>query len=229
MKGILGRKLGMTQVFTTDGTLVPVTVVEVSPNVVLQKKTIETDGYEAVQLGYEDVKIQRSTKAAQGHAAKANTAPKKSIREIRGNEMFNFEIGAAVSAAELFTAGEIVDVSGISKGRGYKGAIVRNNQKMGPKSHGAGPNTRHPGSLATIGRNNGIINKGRIMAGHEGVYATTNQNLEIVKVDTDLNVVLVKGNVPGPKRGLVVIKSAAKNTPAVSPKELVNRAAAKEE
>jgi len=228
MKGILGRKLGMTQVFTTDGTLVPVTVVEVSPNVVLQKKTIETDGYEAVQLGYEDVKIQRSTKAAQGHAAKANTAPKKSIREIRGNEMFNFEVGANVSA-DLFAAGEIVDVSGISKGRGYKGAIVRNNQRMGPKTHGSGPNRRHPGSLATIGRNNGIINKGRIMAGHEGTYATTNQNLEIMKVDTDLNVILVKGNVPGPKRGLVVIKSAAKNTASVKAKVLVNRAAAKEE
>jgi large subunit ribosomal protein L3 len=228
MKGILGRKLGMTQVFTKDGLLVPVTVVEVSPNVVLQKKTIETDGYEAVQLGFEDVKVQRATKAAQGHASKANSGPKKNIREIRGNEMFNFEVGEAVSA-DLFAAGEIIDVSGTSKGKGFTGAIVRNNQTLGPGSHGAGPNTRHPGSLATIGRNNGIINKGRIMAGQEGGYSTTNQNLEIVKVDVAKNVILVKGNVPGPKRGLVVIKSAAKKTPAVKAMDLVDYSAAKEE
>jgi len=228
MKGILGRKLGMTQVFTVEGTLIPVTVVEVAPNVVLQKKTIETDGYEAIQLGYEDVKIQRATKAAIGHATKAGAAPKKYIREIRGSEMFNFEVGTQVTA-DLFAAGDMVDVTGTSKGRGYKGAIVRNNQTLGPGSHGAGPNTRHPGSLATIGRNNGIINKGRIMAGQEGGYTTTNQNLEVVLVDTDKNVILVKGNVPGPRRGLVNIHSAAKNTKAVTARDLVNYTAAKEE
>lgn len=210
MKGILGRKIGMTQVFAEDGTLIPVTVVEATPNVVLQKKTKENDGYEAVQLGFEDVKEQRATKASVGHAKKANTAPKKFAREIRGDEMANLEVGAEVKV-DIFAVGDIVDVTGTSKGRGYNGTVVRNNAKIGPKSHGS-MHHRHIGSLATIGITSraGKISKGTVMAGQEGGYTTTNQNLEIIKVDAEGNYILIKGNVPGPKKGLVVVKSAVK-------------------
>lgn len=221
MKGLLGRKLGMTQVFTADGILIPVTVVEVSPNVVLQKKTIENDGYEAVQLGYEEKKVQRATKALVGHVTKANTTPKQFIKEIRGTGLNGYEVGAQVKA-DLFAPGEMVDVSGTSKGKGYTGAVVRNNQSTGNKTHGSGFH-RSPGSLATIGRNNSIINKGRIMAGQEGGYSTTNQNLEVIAVDTDKNVILIKGNVPGPKRGYVVIKSTVKPVASVTAKTLLVR------
>jgi len=220
MKGLLGRKLGMTQVFTTDGLLIPVTVVEVSPNVVLQKKTKQNDGYEALQLGYEDKKVQRSTKALVGHVTKANTTPKKFIQEIRTTEM-DYEVGALVSA-DIFKAGDMVDVSGTSKGKGYKGVIVRNNQRMGPNTHGSGFH-RTTGSLATIGRNNGIINKGRTMAGHEGHISTTNQNLEVISVDMERNAILIKGNVPGPRKGFVTIYSTVKRVTSVPAKTLVNR------
>lgn len=226
MKGLLGRKLGMTQVFTTDGTLIPVTVVEVTPNVVLQKKTVETDGYVSVQLGYEDVKAHRANKPLVGHVAKANTAPKKFIREIRGNEMNGYAVGDLVKA-DLFNAGDMVDVTGTSKGKGFMGAVYRNNQKTGPNSHGSGFH-RSPGSLATIGRNNGVINKGRIMAGQEGGYTTTNQNLEVVGIDLIHNALLIKGNVPGPKRGYVVVKTTTKKKKSVAAKELISRIVAPE-
>ena len=220
MKGILGRKLGMTQVFTTDGELVPVTVVEATPNIVLQKKTIENDGYVAVQLGFEDIKERRATKPAIGHAKKANTAPKHFAREIAGEEMANLEIGSEVKV-DIFNAGDIVDVSGVSKGKGFMGAVYRNNQHLGPASHGSGHH-RGIGSLATVGRNNGYINKGRAMAGHEGVLNTTVQNLEVVKVDVDGNYLLIKGNVPGPRKGLVVVKTTVKPVKSVPAKELVD-------
>lgn len=220
MKGLLGRKLGMTQVFTTDGTLIPVTVVEVVPNVVMQKKTIETDGYEAIQLGMEDVSTKRANKPAIGHAAKANTTPKRFIREVRGNEMFNFEVGSEVKA-DLFSAGDIVDVTGVSKGHGFSGTIVRNNAKLGPASHGSGHH-RHIGSLATIGRNNSVINKGTMMAGQHGNFTTTNQNLEVIKVDVENNYMLIKGNVPGARRSLVEIKTTVKPIKNVKAKELIS-------
>ncbi|MEG0314537.1 MAG: 50S ribosomal protein L3 [Erysipelotrichaceae bacterium] len=205
MKGILGRKLGMTQVFTEDGILIPVTVVEATPNIVLQKKTIENDGYEAIQLGFEDIKESRATKACLGHVKGANTAPKRFVKEIRGNEMTN-EVGTEVKV-DLFAAGDIVDVVGTSRGKGYMGAIYRNNQKIGPKSHGSGFH-RGIGSLATTGLGTNTIDKGTDMAGHEGVYTTTNQNLVVVKVDVENNCILIRGNVPGPRRGLVVVHSA---------------------
>jgi len=227
MKGLLGRKLGMTQVFTTDGTLIPVTVLEVLPNVVLQKKTKLTDGYVALQLGIEDVLPQRANKPLVGHVAKANTSPKKFIREIRSEEMSQYEVGAVIKA-DLFQAGEMVDISGTSKGKGFMGAVYRNNQTTGPNSHGSGFH-RSPGSLATIGRNNGIINKGRIMAGHEGDLSTTNQNLEVILVDTDKNVLLVKGNVPGARRGFVVIKTTVKSVKSVKAREILVRTAKVEE
>lgn len=220
MKGLLGRKLGMTQVFTTEGKLIPVTVVEVTPNVVMQKKTNENDGYEAVQLGYEDLSEKSANKAEVGHAKKANTTAKRFVREIRGNEMTNLEVGSEVKA-DIFSAGDIVDVTGISKGKGFMGTVYRNNAKIGPKSHGSGHH-RHIGSLATIGRNNGVINKGTVMAGHEGSLTTTNQNLEVIKVDTDKNYMLIKGNVPGPKRGLVIVKTTVKKVKHVEAKELLS-------
>lgn len=220
MKGILGRKLGMTQVFTVDGVLVPVTVIGVEPNIVMQKKVIETDGYEAIQLGLEDVKESRATKAAIGHAKKANTAAKKFIREIKADELMNLEVGSEVKAS-IFSAGDIVDVTGVSKGKGFNGTIVRNNATIGPKSHGSGHH-RHIGSLATIGRNNGVINKGTMMAGQHGCFKTTNQNLEIIKVDDEKNYLLVKGNVPGPKRGLVIVKTTVKRVKSVTAKELLS-------
>ena len=213
----------MTQVFTTDGELIPVTVVEVKPNVVLQKKTNETDGYEAIQLGYEDVKEHRANKPAIGHAKKANTAPKHYIREIKADEMMDLEVGAEVKA-DLFKAGDLVDVQGISKGHGYTGTIARYNAHRGPESHGGSKNVRHIGSLATTGRNNGRIEKNTPMPGHDGVYTTTNQNLTVIKVDAEEGYILVKGNVPGPKRGLVMIKTTVKPVKETAAVELVNYA-----
>jgi len=227
MKGLLGRKLGMTQVFTNDGTLIPVTVVEVTPNVVTQKKTLENDGYVALQLGMEDITEKRATKANVGHAKKAGTATKRFYRELKSDEMADLEVGATVTC-DLFAEGDMVDVQGISRGKGYMGAVYRNNQALQPRSHGASLVRRAVGSLATIGRNNGYINKGRLMAGHEGTYTTTNQNLHIIKVDTANNVLLIKGNVPGPRKGLVIVKTTTKPVKHVAPVELVNYITEKE-
>ena len=209
MKGILGRKLGMTQVFTEDGTLIPVTVVEACPNIVLQKKTVENDGYNAVQIGFEDIKEKRTTKANVGHAKKANTTAKRFAREVRDADFADLDLGAEVKV-DIFAAGETVDVIGTSKGKGYNGTIVRNNAHQGPKTHGGSKNIRHIGSLATNGitSRQGKILKGTIMAGQEGGYRTTNQNLTVIKVDVENNYLLIKGNVPGPKRGLVMVRSA---------------------
>lgn len=227
MKGILGRKVGMTQVFTEEGELVGVTLIEVQPNVVLQKKTVQTDGYDALQLGVEDKKPQRSTKPELGHANKANSGAKKFVSEIRGNAMFDFEVGQEIKA-DIFAAGDMIDVSGTSKGKGYTGAVVRNNQSLGPNSHGS-RHHRRLGSLATGGRNNGIINKGHIMAGQHGGFSTTNRNLEVIKVDAEKNYLLVKGNVPGPRRGLVVVKTTTKRIKSVPARNLVDLTVAKED
>lgn len=227
MKGILGRKLGMTQVFTEDGVLIPVTVVEATPNIVLQKKTIENDGYEAIQLGFEDIKENRANKPQKGHVAKANTSPKRFAREIRGNEMFDIEVGNEAKV-DMFAAGDIVDVIGTSKGKGFMGAVARHNQKIGPKSHGSGYH-RGAGSMATTGLGTNTIDKGKTMAGHEGCYRTTNQNLTIVKVDVENNYLLIKGNVPGPRRGLVIVKSAKRAKGAKPAANLVDYSAKEEE
>lgn len=208
MKGLLGRKLGMTQVFTEDGLLIPVTVIEATPNVVLQKKTTETDGYNAVQLGFEDVKEKRSTLPEIGHAKKAGTGPKRFVREVRDCEL-DVNVGDEV-CVDIFAPGEQVDVIGTSKGKGYQGTIVRNNAHQGPKTHGGSKNIRHIGSLATNGitSRQGRIMKGTVMAGHEGAKRTTAPNLTVIKVDKENNYVLVKGNVPGPKKGMVMIRTA---------------------
>ena len=211
-KGILGKKVGMTQIFATDGTLIPVTVVEVTPNVVMQKKTVETDGYQAVQLGYADKK--NVTKPEEGHAKKANTNPKRFVKEIAGEEMMAFEVGQEVKG-NIFVEGEIVDVTGTSKGKGYAGAIKRHNFSRGPMAHGSGYH-RGIGSMGSIDA--ARVKKGKKMAGRLGGETVTIQNLEVVKVDLEKNVILIKGSVPGANKSYVVITSGVKaNNPSVNP------------
>ena len=221
MKGILGRKIGMTQVFTTDGKLIPVTVVEATPNVVLQKKTVATDGYDAIQVGFEDKREVLATKAHKGHVAKAGTAPKRFIKEFRFDEMMSYEVGQTISV-DSFVAGEVVDVTGTSKGKGYQGVIKRHGQHIGPKGHGSGAH-RIVGSMGPIAPNR--IAPGKNLPGQMGGNTRTVQNLEIVAVDVEKNVLLVSGSVPGPKKGLVVVKSGIKaNGKTNKAAELVNYA-----
>ena len=204
-KGILGRKVGMTQIFDESGLLIPVTVIEVQPNVVLQVKTVETDGYNAVQVGFDDKREVLSNQAEKGHVNKANTAPKRFIRELRDAELG--EVGTELTV-ELFEQGDIVDVTGTTKGKGYQGPIKRHNQSRGPETHGSRYH-RRPGAMsnsATPGR----VRKGKKLAGQMGGDQVTIQNLEIVQVDSERNAILVKGNVPGAKKSLVEIKSAVK-------------------
>ncbi len=207
MKGILGRKIGMTQVFTKSGKLVPVTVVEVEPNVVTQIKTKEKDGYDAIQLGAITVKEKSSNKAKIGHTKKANTTPKRFLKELRGVNVNDYTLGQVISV-DLFKEGEIVDVSGISKGKGFQGVIKRYNQSRGPMGHGSQYH-RGVGSLGTLLPMH--VLKGKKLPGHMGNVATTIQNLEVVSVDLENNVILIKGNVPGPKKSLVMIKTSIKN------------------
>jgi large subunit ribosomal protein L3 len=210
MKAILGRKVGMTQVFATDGTILPVTVIEVLPNTVMQKKTIENDGYEAVQLGIEDKKEKNATKAEIGHAAKANTSPKYFVREVKGDEMMKYNVGDKVTV-DIFQAGELVDVTAKTKGHGFTGAVKRWNNAVGPRSHGSGYH-RGPGSLAVSGRYNNTVRAGMHMPGHYGYEQVTTLNLTVVAVDVEKNALLVKGSVPGAKKSLVTIRSAVKVT-----------------
>ena len=217
-KGILGRKLGMTQVFTKSGKLIPVTVIEVEPNVVTQIKTIENDGYEAVQLGFDTKREKLATKASIGHTNKANTAPKRFFREIRGVEISNYSLGQEISC-DIFEAGEVVDVTGTTKGHGFQGVIKRHGQSRGPMGHGSHYH-RRPGSMGTMRPMR--VFKGKKLPGHMGVLTVTIQNLEIVSVDKENNVILVKGNVPGPKKSLVIIKSSVKNPGKVNPAEELN-------
>jgi large subunit ribosomal protein L3 len=205
-KGILGRKIGMTQVFAENGDLIPVTVIEATPNVVLQKKTMEKDGYEAIQLGFEDLSEKRANKPQIGHAAKANTAPKRFIREIRGANVDEYEVGQEVKV-DIFSEGDIVDVTGISKGKGFQGAIKRHGQSRGPMAHGSRYH-RRPGSMGAIAPNR--VFKSKELPGRMGGERVTIQNLKIVKVDPERNLLLIKGNVPGPRKGLVIVKSAVK-------------------
>ncbi|WP_404446954.1 50S ribosomal protein L3 [Sutcliffiella horikoshii] len=202
-KGILGRKVGMTQVFAENGDLIPVTVIEATPNVVLQVKTVETDGYEAIQIGFADKRDKLANKPLKGHVAKANTAPKRFIREISGA---NLEVGQEVKV-DIFAEGDVVDVTGISKGKGFQGSIKRHGQSRGPMTHGSRYH-RRPGSMGPVAPNR--VFKGKLLPGRMGGERITIQNLEIVKVDVERNLLLVKGNVPGPKKSLITIKSAVK-------------------
>ena len=206
MKGILGRKIGMTQVFTKSGKLIPVTVVSVEPNVVTQIKTIENDGYEAIQLGFDTKREKLATKASAGHTSKANTTPKRFFKEIRGVDVNNYSLGQEINAS-IFEAGEVVDVTGTTKGKGFQGVIKRHGQSRGPMGHGSHYH-RKPGSMGTMRPMR--VFKGKNLPGHMGLLTVTIQNLEIVAVDLENNCLLVKGNVPGAKDSLVIIKSAVK-------------------
>ena len=205
-KGILGRKIGMTQVFTKSGKLVPVTVVEVEPNVVTQIKTLENDGYEAIQLGFDTKREKLATKASAGHTSKANTTPKRFFKEIKGVDINNYSLGQEISV-DIFEAGEVVDVTGTTKGHGFQGVIKRHNQSRGPMGHGSHYH-RKPGSMGTMRPMR--VFKGKNLPGHMGVETVTIQNLTIVAVDTENNVILVSGNVPGAKKSLVTIKTSVK-------------------
>ncbi|MCM3654924.1 50S ribosomal protein L3 [Metabacillus litoralis] len=206
-KGILGRKIGMTQVFAENGDLIPVTVIEATPNVVLQKKSKETDGYSAIQLGFEDKREKLSNKPEKGHVAKANTAPKRFVKELREASLDAYEVGQEVKV-DIFTAGEIVDVTGISKGKGFQGSIKRHGQSRGPMSHGSRYH-RRPGSMGPVAPNR--VFKNKLLPGRMGGERITVQNLEIVKIDAERNLLLIKGNVPGPKKALITVKSAVKS------------------
>ena len=215
MKGILGKKIGMTQVFTKSGKLIPVTVVEIEPNVVTQIKTVEKDGNDAIQLGAMTVKEKNSNKAKIGHTNKANTAPKRFLKEIRGVNIGEYTLGQVIDAS-IFKEGEVVDVSGISKGKGFQGVIKRYNQSRGPMGHGSQYH-RGVGSLGTMLPMH--VLKGKKLPGHMGNVASTIQNLEIVSVDLENNVVLIKGNVPGPKKSLVMIRTSVKKGEKINPAE----------
>jgi large subunit ribosomal protein L3 len=210
MKSIIGRKIGMTSVFTEDGLSYPVTVVEVLPNVVLQKKTKEKDGYEALQVGYEDKKAQRANKCEQGIAKKANTAPKYFVRELEGDEIYgNHEVGSSVDCS-ILAAGDMVDVTGLSKGHGYSGVIKRYHATIGPKGHGSGYH-RQIGSLATNGRTNNRVHPGKHMGGQWGPKTRTVLNLSIVSVDPSKNCVLIRGSVPGPDLSIIKIRNTVRD------------------
>ncbi|MBQ9266163.1 MAG: 50S ribosomal protein L3 [Bacilli bacterium] len=208
MKEIIGRKMGMTQVYAEDGTLYAVTVVEVLPNVVIQKKTVEHDGYEAIQVGYEDMKESRANKCEKGIFAKANVSPKQFLYELKGDEVYGFEVGQEIKA-DLFQAGDIVDVIGTSKGRGYAGVIKRWGHHIGPKGHGSGYH-RGQGSFANNGRCNNRVIPGKKMSGHMGNQSATVLNQIVVKSDANANYILVRGGIPGPKKSIVKIRSAVK-------------------
>ena len=208
MKGILGKKIGMTQVFTKEGKLIPVTVIEVEPNVVTQIKTVEKDGYEAIQLATDTIREKLSNKPQMGHTNKANTTPKRFLREIRGVNVNDYTLGQTINV-DVFEAGEMVDVTGTSKGKGFQGVIKRHNQSIGPMGHGSQYH-RGVGSLGTLLPMH--VLKGKKMPGQMGYVQRTVQNLEVVSVDTENNIILVKGNVPGPKKSFVMIRTAVKKS-----------------
>ncbi len=207
-KGLIGKKIGMTQIFDEKGNVIPVTVVEAGPCVITQKKTIENDGYEAVQVGFGDIKAQRVSKPMKGHFEKNNVAPKKVLKEFRLENIADINVGDILKA-DVFAAGDKVDVIGTSKGHGTAGSIKRWNFARLRESHGTGPVARHAGSLGACSTPSRVY-KGKKLAGHYGVDRTTVQNLTIAKVDVENNLIAVKGAIPGPKGGIVVIADAKK-------------------
>ena len=208
-KAIIGKKVGMTQIFDESGKVIPVTVVEAGPCVVTQKKTNETDGYEAVQLGFEDIKEAKLTKPEAGHLKKAGVSPKKHLKEFKLDNAANMNVGDEVKA-DVFTAGDKIDVTGISKGHGYQGVVKRYGAGRTPMTHGGGPVHRHAGSMGASSHQSRIF-PGKIGAGQMGVEQVTIENLDIVQVDAELNMIVIRGAVPGPKGGLVYIRNTVKN------------------
>ena len=207
-KGIIGKKIGMTQIFDENGKVVPVTVVEAGPCVVSQKKTVENDGYAAVQIGFGDLKAHKVKKPMAGHFAKANVAPKRTLREFRFDDIDAYNVGDLVKA-DVFAAGDKVDVTGTSKGKGYAGVIKRWNFQRLKESHGSGPVARHGGSSGACSSPSRVW-KGLKMAGHLGSERVTVQNLQVVKVDAENNLIAIKGAIPGPNGGTVVIHDTVK-------------------
>ena len=206
-KAILGKKIGMTQIFDENARMIPVTVIEAGPCVIVQKKAVETDGYESIQVGFENAKEKALTKPEKGHFAKADVPYKKHLKEFRLDDISAMNVGDEIKA-DIFANGEKVDISGISKGKGFQGVIKRHNQHRGPMSHGSGYH-RRPGSMGACSDPSKVM-KGKKLPGHMGVEKVTIQNLEIVKVDAEKNLILVKGAVPGNKGGLVVLKDSIK-------------------
>ena len=207
-KGLIGKKIGMTQIFDETGKVIPVTVIEAGPCVVAQVKTVETDNYTAIQLGFGDVKEKKVIKPIKGHYAKANIKPKKHLREFRVDSVENFKVGDELKA-DVFAQGDKIDIQGITKGKGFQGVIKRHGQSRGPMGHGSMYH-RRPGSMgptSTPGR----VFKGKKLPGHMGVQTVTIQNLEVIRVDLDKNVLLVKGSVPGAKGAILKIKSSVKS------------------
>lgn len=207
-KGLIGRKLGMTQVFDENGNVIPVTLVEAGPCVISQKKTIENDGYEAVQVGFGEISAKRVNKPLKGHFDKANVAPKRVLKEFRLDDINSVNVGDILKA-DIFAAGDYVDVTGTSKGKGYAGTIKRFNFSRLKESHGSGPVARHQGSLGACSSPSRVF-KGKKLPGHLGCEKVTIQNLVVVKVDAENNLIAIKGAIPGPKRGIVVIKNSVK-------------------
>ena len=208
-KGLIGKKIGMTQIFDEKGNVVPVTVVEAGPNVIVQKKTIENDGYEAVQVGFGDQKVSRVNKPMKGHFDKSGVAPKKVLKEFRLESIADINVGDILKA-DIFAAGEKVDVTGTSKGHGTAGTIKRWNFARLRETHGTGPVARHGGSLGVI--DPARIFKGKKMAGHLGAERVTIQNLTVAKVDAENNLIAIKGAIPGPKKGIVVVANSVKKS-----------------
>lgn len=208
-KGLIGKKIGMTQLFDENGKVIPVTVVEAGPCTVVQKKTVENDGYAAVQVGYGDVKITRVNKPEAGHFKKANVAPKKVLREFRLEDTDALNVGDVLKA-DVFAAGDRVDVVGTSKGKGTAGAIKRWNFSRLKESHGTGPVARHAGSLGACSDPSRVY-KGKKLAGHLGAERVTVQNLDVVKVDVENNLIAIKGAIPGPKGGIVILADTVKS------------------
>ncbi len=207
-KGLIGKKVGMTQIFDEAGNAIPVTVVEAGPCVVTQKKTMENDGYEAIQVGFGDVKVNRVNKPMKGHFDKADVAPKKTLKEFRLEDIESVNVGDILKA-DTFAVGDVVDVKGTSKGHGTAGAIKRWNFSRLRMTHGTGPNHRHAGSLGACSSPSRVF-KGKKMAGHYGHETVTVQNLTVAKVDAENNLIAIKGAIPGPKGGIVVIADAVK-------------------
>ena len=207
-KAIIGKKVGMTQIFDESGKVIPVTVVEAGPCVVTQKKTVETDGYTAVQLGFGDVKESKLTKPEAGHLKKAGVAPKKHLKEFKLDSAADMNVGDEIKA-DTFDAGDKIDVTGISKGHGFQGVVKRHGAGRTPMTHGGGPVHRHAGSMGASSHQSRIF-PGKIGAGQMGLEQVTIENLDVVKVDAELNMLVIRGAIPGPKGGLVLIKSTVK-------------------
>ena len=211
-KAIIGKKVGMTQIFDETGKVIPVTVVEAGPCVVTQKKTVETDGYLAVQLGFEDVKESKLTKPEAGHLKKAGVEAKKHLKEFKLEKASEMSVGDVVKA-DTFAAGDMIDVTGISKGHGYQGVIKRHGAHRTDMTHGGGPVHRHAGSMGASSHQSRIF-PGKIGAGQMGNEQVTIENLEVVKVDAELNMIVIRGAIPGPKGGLVYLQNTVKNVKA---------------